>query len=436
MKKAAFYTLGCKVNQYETEAIAELFRSAGYDIVDFDDYADVYVINTCTVTGRGDTKSRQEIRKAKKKNPNAIIAVAGCYAQIAPGEVLGVPEVNIVVGTKNKGELVRLVEELRNSNKDKINAVEDIMKQRNYEEFNTFAHTGRTRAYLKIQDGCNQYCTYCIIPYARGPVRSRKPENIIEEVKRLVDEGYKEIILTGIHIASYGKDLYNINLLDIIKIVHDIDGIERIRLSSIEPTFLTENFIKEVAQLNKFCRHYHISLQSGSNRTLKRMGRKYTTEQYREIVERVRKHINDVAITTDVMVGFPGETDDEFEETYRFLEEISFSKMHVFKYSKRKGTKAAEYPDQVTNAVKEIRSKRLIKLSEECERSFIEKFIGKTLDVLFEQDVKGMKGYVEGLTDNYIRVAVAGDINIRNKILPVKIETIKKDLAIGKIAGF
>lgn len=436
MKKAAFYTLGCKVNQYETEAMAELFRKSGYDIVDFDDYADVYVINTCTVTGRGDTKSRQEIRKAKKKNQDAIIAVVGCYAQIAPGEVLGIPEVNIVIGTKNKGELVKLVEELRNSKKDKINAVEDIMKQRNYEEYNILAHTGRTRAYLKIQDGCNQYCTYCIIPYARGPVRSRKPENIFDEVKRLAEEGYKEVILTGIHIASYGKDLENINLLDIIKIIHDINGIERIRLSSIEPTFLTENFIKEVSKLDKFCRHYHISLQSGSNRTLKRMGRRYTTEQYREIIERVRKHVKDVAITTDVMVGFPGETDDEFEETYRFLEEISFSKMHVFKYSKRKGTKAAEFPNQVTNSVKEIRSKRLIKLSEECERSFVEKFIGKTMNVLFEQGVKGMENYVEGLTDNYIRVAAIGDISIRNRILPVKLESIKNDLVIGKIAGF
>ncbi|ORX23431.1 tRNA (N(6)-L-threonylcarbamoyladenosine(37)-C(2))-methylthiotransferase MtaB [Thermoanaerobacterium sp. PSU-2] len=430
-KIVSFFTLGCKVNQYETEAMAEIFKSSGYDVVRFDEYADVYVINTCTVTGRGDMKSRQEIRKAKKINPDSVVAVVGCYSQVALNEVLNIPEVNVVLGTKNKGEIVKLVEKAANANK--VIAVEDIFKDRKFEELKISAQEGHTRAYLKIQDGCNQYCTYCIIPYARGPIRSRKPNDILDEVKRLKDNGYKEVVLTGIHVASYGKDLENVNLLDIIKMIHEIDGIERIRLSSIEPTFLTEDFVREVSLLPKFCRHYHISLQSGSDSVLKRMGRRYTTSEYKTIIERVRKYIKDVAITTDVMVGFPGETEKEFNETYNFVKDIQFSKMHVFKYSRRAGTKAADYPDQIKNSVKEERSKILIKLSEECELKFYRKFLGSTLNVLFEQRTKELDDYVEGLTDNYIRVAVETDLNIKNKILPVKLIDLKKDFAIGKI---
>lgn len=430
-KIVSFFTLGCKVNQYETEAMAEIFKSSGYDVVGFDEYADVYVINTCTVTGRGDMKSRQEIRKAKKINPDSVVAVVGCYSQVASNEVLNIPEVNVVLGTKNKGEIVKLVEKAANANK--VIAVEDIFKDRKFEELKISAQEGHTRAYLKIQDGCNQYCTYCIIPYARGPIRSRKPNDILDEVKRLKDNGYKEVVLTGIHVASYGKDLENANLLDIIKMIHEIDGIERIRLSSIEPTFLTEDFVREVSLLPKFCRHYHISLQSGSDSVLKRMGRRYTTSEYKTIIERVRKYIKDVAITTDVMVGFPGETEKEFNETYNFVKDIQFSKMHVFKYSRRAGTKAADYPDQIKNSVKEERSKILIKLSEECELKFYRKFLGSTLNVLFEQRTKELDDYVEGLTDNYIRVAVETDLNIKNKILPVKLIDLKKDFAIGKI---
>ncbi|MDE4541591.1 tRNA (N(6)-L-threonylcarbamoyladenosine(37)-C(2))-methylthiotransferase MtaB [Thermoanaerobacterium sp. R66] len=430
-KIVSFFTLGCKVNQYETEAMAEIFKSSGYDVVGFDEYADVYVINTCTVTGRGDMKSRQEIRKAKKINPDSVVAVVGCYSQVASNEVLNIPEVNVVLGTKNKGEIVKLVEKAANANK--VNAVEDIFKDRKFEELKISAQEGHTRAYLKIQDGCNQYCTYCIIPYARGPIRSRKPNDILDEVKRLKDNGYKEVVLTGIHVASYGKDLENADLLDIIKMIHEIEGIERIRLSSIEPTFLTEDFVREVSLLPKFCRHYHISLQSGSDSVLKRMGRRYTTSEYKAIIERVRKYIKDVAITTDVMVGFPGETEKEFNETYNFVKDIQFSKMHVFKYSRRAGTKAADYPDQIKNSVKEERSKILIKLSEECELKFYRKFLGSTLNVLFEQRTKELDDYVEGLTDNYIRVAVETDLNIKNKILPVKLIDLKKDFAIGKI---
>jgi threonylcarbamoyladenosine tRNA methylthiotransferase MtaB len=430
-KIVSFFTLGCKVNQYETEAMAEIFKSSGYDVVGFDEYADVYVINTCTVTGRGDMKSRQEIRKAKKINPDSVVAVVGCYSQVASNEVLNIPEVNVVLGTKNKGEIVKLVEKAANANK--VNAVEDIFKDRKFEELKISAQEGHTRAYLKIQDGCNQYCTYCIIPYARGPIRSRKPNDILDEVKRLKDNGYKEVVLTGIHVASYGKDLENADLLDIIKMIHEIEGIERIRLSSIEPTFLTEDFVREVSLLPKFCRHYHISLQSGSDSVLKRMGRRYTTSEYKTIIERVRKYIKDVAITTDVMVGFPGETEREFNETYNFVKDIQFSKMHVFKYSRRAGTKAADYPDQIKNSVKEERSKILIKLSEECELKFYRKFLGSTLNVLFEQRTKELDDYVEGLTDNYIRVAVKSDLNIKNKILPVKLIDLKKDFAIGNI---
>jgi threonylcarbamoyladenosine tRNA methylthiotransferase MtaB len=431
--KAAFYTLGCKVNQYETEAMMELFRKSGYEIVDFDDYSDVYVINSCTVTGRSDMKTRQAIRKARKLNADSIIAVVGCYAQIAPEEVLEIPEVNLVIGSKSKGQIVELIDRLKKLKINKLNAVYDILKDKNYEELKILTQIGRTRAYLKIQDGCNQFCTYCIIPYARGPVRSRKLNNIIDEVKRLSHMGYKEVVLTGIHVASYGKDLGDVGLLDVIKKVHEVKGIERIRMSSIEPTFLTEDFIKEVSQLRKFCRHYHVSLQSGCDQTLKRMGRRYTTENYREIMERIRKNIVDVAITTDVIVGFPGETNQEFEETYTFLKEIAFSKIHVFKFSKRRGTKAYNYPNQISNAVKTSRSRRVIELSEQCEIDFYKRFIGRKMDVLFEQNVKGMDGFIEGYTDNYIRVAVPGDIRFKNCIIPTTLKEIKKDMVIGKI---
>ncbi|MGB9780793.1 tRNA (N(6)-L-threonylcarbamoyladenosine(37)-C(2))-methylthiotransferase MtaB [Caldanaerobacter sp.] len=435
MAKVAFYTLGCKVNQYETEVMAELFKKAGYEVVDFDEVADVYVINTCTVTSRSDMKSRQVIRKAKNKNPKATIVAVGCYVQVSPDEVFSMPEVDIVVGTKDKDKIVDLVEEFERERK-KIKLVGNIMKQRVYEEFGITGYTERTRAYIKVEDGCNQYCTYCIIPYARGPVRSRKPEDVMKEVKKYADHGYKEIVLTGIHIASYGKDLGNMGLLDLIKMVHQVEGIERIRISSIEPTFLTEDVVRELASLPKMCRHYHVSLQSGCDETLKRMGRKYTTSDYREVVERLRKYIPDVAITTDIMVGFPGETDEEFEKSYKFAEEMCFAKMHVFKYSRRKGTRAYNFPNQVPNKVKEERSKKFLQLSEICERKFMERFLNKTVEVLFEQKVKGMEEYVEGLTDNYLPVAVKGRLEIlRNHIFPVKIKEIKNNLLIGEIEG-
>ncbi|MGB9680071.1 MAG: tRNA (N(6)-L-threonylcarbamoyladenosine(37)-C(2))-methylthiotransferase MtaB [Thermoanaerobacteraceae bacterium] len=434
-KHVCFSTLGCKVNQYESEIMSELFKESGYEIVGSDEDADVFVINTCTVTGRSASKSRQEIRKAKIKNPDAIVAAVGCLPQTSLEEILNMDDADIIIGTNKKGEIVKTVEQFLEKGK-KVNIVEDIMKQKTYEIFPVYSQTDRTRSYIKIQDGCNQFCTYCIIPFARGPIRSRSINDIINEVKFLSKKGYKEIVLTGIHVASYGKDLGNVSLIDVIKVIHDIEGIERIRLSSIEPMYLTEDVIRELSNLEKVCRHFHISLQSGCDATLKRMGRKYNTYEYKNIINNLRKYIKDVAITTDIMVGFPGETIEEFKQTYEFAKEICFSKIHVFRYSKRIGTKAAKFSNQVTNKEKEQRSNELIELSLLCEKEFIDKQINKTMKVLFEQQVKNMDGYVEGLTDNYLRVAVKGNISeLHNKILPVKLEYSKNELIIGKIEG-
>ena len=347
MKKVAFCTLGCKVNQYETEAISEMFVKNGYEIVDFEEFADVYIINTCTVTNLSDRKSRQMIRRAKKNNQNSIIVAVGCYAQVSPDEVLSIPEVNLVIGTKDKGKILENINVIKEG-MDKVNLVQDIVKTREFEELGVEVYKERTRAYIKIQEGCNQFCSYCIIPYARGPIRSRSVDYILDEVNKLALNGYKEIVLTGIHIASYGKDIKNTSLLDIIKKVHEIDGVERIRLGSIEPTTITQEFVDEISKLHKVCPHFHISLQSGCDSTLKRMNRKYTTDEYSAAVKLLRDSIEDVSITTDVMVGFPGETEEEFLSTVNFLKEINFAAMHVFKYSQRKGTPAADFKEQVS----------------------------------------------------------------------------------------
>lgn len=430
-KKAAFYTLGCKVNQYETEAMEELFESAGYEIVDFDEVADVYIINTCTVTARSDSKSRNLIHKALKLNPDAVIGVVGCYAQVASDDIMEMPGVDLVVGTNHKREIVRLVEEAMKGKK--IKAVEDVWRQKGFEHLTVRGHKGRTRAYVKVQEGCDQFCTYCIIPYARGPVRSRPMEDAIEEIQGLARAGFKEIVLTGIHIASYGRDLKNQSLIDLIETVNKIDGIERIRMSSVEPSLLTEEFLDRVSRLPKFCRHFHISLQSGCDETLKRMHRRYTTAEYRAIVERVRRFIPEVAITTDIMVGFPGETEEEFEKSYEFVKEIGFSHIHVFKYSRRKGTPAAQYPDQVKNSVKEQRSRKMIQLGHELKQNYMSRFLGTLQEVLFEQPVIEKEGYIEGLTDTYIRVLARGDESLNNKIVPVKFLSIEDDYIIGEI---
>lgn len=429
MKKVALYTLGCRVNQYETEAMAETFIKKGYEAVDFEDYADVYVINTCTVTNMGDRKSRQMIRKAKRKNPDSIIAVAGCYAQVSPDEAAAIEGVDVVVGTSDKGRIADLVEEYE-KNKKKIKMVENIMNVREFEELQIDEYQDRTRAFLKIQDGCDRYCSYCLIPFARGPVRSRKPENIINEVIKLADKGFKEVILSGIHVASYGKDIGDVTLLDVIKGINEIDGIERIRIGSVDPTFFTEKVIKEIAKIEKLCPHFHLSLQSGCNETLKRMNRHYTSEEYKATVEGLRQAFPDVSITTDVIVGFPGETDEEFKITYEFLKDIRLSKMHIFKYSPRKGTRAAQYKEQVPPEVKEQRSKILLELDSELERIFIEKFISKKMDVLFEE----MNGEISnGYTKNYIKVSVNSENDISGKIYDVNLTECVGNYAKGYI---
>lgn len=429
MKKAALYTLGCRVNQYETEAIAESFIKKGYEIVNFDDYADVYIINTCTVTNMSDRKSRQMIRKTKKINPNAVVVAAGCYAQVSPDEAAKIEGVDIVIGTSEKGRIIELVEEYKKNGR-KINIVKNIMNIRGFEELEIDEYQDRTRAFLKIQDGCDRYCSYCLIPFARGPVRSRTPQNIFNGVLKLSKKGFKEIILSGIHVASYGKDIGNVNLVDVIKGVNEIDGIERIRIGSVDPTFFTNKVIDEISSVEKLCPHFHLSLQSGCDETLKRMNRHYTTNEYKDIVESLRKAFKEVSITTDVIVGFPGETEDEFKMTYDFLRDIKLSKMHVFKYSPRKGTRAAAYKEQVKPEIKEARSNMLLELDEILEREFIEGFVSSTMDVLFEELNNGVSS---GYTRNYIKVLADTSKDISGEIHDVFIKKCNGNYALGCI---
>ncbi len=430
MKKVAFYTLGCKVNQYETEAVAELFEAEDYELVSFEEKADVYVINTCTVTSMSDRKSRQAIRKAKKNNEHAVVVVIGCYAQTSPEEVRNIPGVNLVIGTKDRNKIINYLDKFK-AVETNANYVVDIANNIEFEKLNVKTYKEHARAFIKIQDGCNQYCTYCIIPYARGPIRSKRPEDVLNEARELGEKGFKEIVLTGIHIASYGKDIKTTSLMDIIERVHGVEGVERIRIGSIEPNIVTSEFIEEAKNLRKLCPHYHLSLQSGCDRTLKRMNRKYTTEDYKKVVALLRENVPDVAITTDIMVGFPGETDEEFETTYRFLEEISFAKMHVFKYSARKGTPAASFREQIPPEIKEVRSRRLIELSYTNTLNFNRSYIGRVMPVLFEQE-KG-NGFIEGLTMNYIRVVCKGDKALKGEISAVELDALKDDFTYGLI---
>ena len=429
MKKVAFYTLGCKVNQYETEAMTELFINSGYELSDFDSYADVYVINTCTVTSMSDRKSRQIFRRAKKHNPDAIFAVTGCYAQTNPQAVLEIEDVNIIIGTKDRKNIVSLCEDITID--DKKSYVDDIMRTHEFEDLSISRYQERTRAFIKIQEGCNQFCSYCIIPYARGPIRSRALNDVIEETKKLVENGYSEIIYTGIHVASYGLDRGKAELADLLKIANDIEGIKRIRLSSIEPMTLNSEFVKEISECKKLCHHFHLSLQSGCDETLKRMNRKYTTAQYKEIVDGLRKQYPDVAITTDIMTGFPGETDEEFEKTLEFVKEISFAEAHIFQYSPRKGTPAAKRSDQISPEIKEKRSKELIQICKKSRDEFISSFVGKTMEVLFEQPAKN--GFFEGKTQNYITVYVKTNENLQGVFENVLIEKVSNGIAYGKI---
>ena len=432
MNKVAFYTLGCKVNQYESEAMEEIFQKSGYKIVGNNQIADIYVINTCTVTNLSDRKSRQFIRRAKRANKDAIIAVVGCYSQVAPDEVENIEGVDIVIGTTDRDRIVNLCEEAKLNNK-KINIVKGIKGYKDFEDLNILDLRSKTRAYIKIQEGCNQFCSYCIIPYARGPIRSRSLENIISETKRLSKAGFKEVILTGIHVASYGKDLNNTGLLNVIEEVSKIQGIERIRLSSIEPTLIDEDFMKRIINIRKVCDHFHLSLQSGSDTVLKRMNRKYTTSEYRNIVKLIRRYLPDAGITTDIIAGFPGETKKEFEETYNFVNEIGFSRIHVFKYSPRKGTPASKFKEQIHGNIKHFRSEKLILLGEKLMEDFNNKFIGKITEVLFEEEGNEKSDFIEGYTTNYIRVKSQTSKDIRGRILPVKIVEKENDVLIGKI---
>ena len=432
--KVAFSTLGCRVNVYESEAMAEKFIREGYEVVEANEEADVYVINTCTVTNMGDKKSRQIISRARRLNENSIIAVVGCYSQIAPKEVSDIPGVDVVLGTRNKGDVVYYVNKAREEGKSQVH-VEGVLKNKKFEELNIEEYQDKTRAFLKIQDGCNRFCTYCIIPYSRGSVCSKDPKKVLEEVNKLAEHGFKEIILSGIHTASYGLDLEGrVNLIDIIDEIEKVEGIERIRIGSIEPAFFTPEVIEKMKGFKKLCPHFHLSLQSGCDATLKRMNRRYTAEEYAASVELLRKTMPDVSITTDVIVGFPGETEEEFNETYKFLEKIKLTKTHVFKYSPRKGTKAADMGDQIDGTIKEKRSKLLIELSNKNEKEFIEKFIGKEMDALIETEVKGKDRVYEGYTRNYIKVQVPCTCaDVTGKIVDIEIEKAENEYGIAKL---
>ncbi len=430
MKKAASFALGCKVNQYESEAIAELFAEKGYEIVGIDEEADVYVINTCTVTNFGDKKSRQLIRKVKRQNENAIVAVVGCYAQTAPQELMKVEGVNLVIGTKDRAQIVEMVENYDIS-RGVENHVTDIMKERVFEPLSIQKLANRTRAYLKIQDGCSQYCSYCIIPYARGPIRSREPQEVLAEVKRLADNGFKEVVLTGIHVASYGKDRRDTSLLEILRQVHEVEGIERIRFSSIEPNVVTEEFAKAMAELPKVCDHFHLSLQSGCDKTLKEMNRKYDTEKYRQAAATLRKYLPHVALTTDIIVGFPGETEEDFQASYDFAKEIGFAKIHVFPYSPKRGTPAAARKDQLPNAVKSERSHKLIELSDKMAADFLREYIGQDVEVLYERAVED--GIYEGHTTNYIKVRGRSEKDLTNQICKTHITQAETEELFGEV---
>ena len=431
MKKVSFYTLGCKVNQYETNAMAQKFKEAGYEIVEVnDDVSDICVINTCTVTNMSDRKSRQILRKVKEKNQDAIIAAVGCYAQVAKDDLQKMPEIDIVLGNEEKANIVKYVEEFISNRNNKIVEIEDIASKKEFEDMGQITYTEKTRAVIKVQDGCNQFCSYCIIPYARGRVRSRKMDSIIQEITQIAQKGIKEVVITGIHVASYGRDFGNENgLIELLEKINEIDGIHRIRLGSLEPKIITEEFMQRLIKLEKMCHHFHLSLQSGCDETLKRMNRRYTIEEFKEIVNRLRKNYEDVILTTDIIVGFPGETEEEFNKTYEFLKDIKFYKMHVFKYSPRKGTKAAKMPKQIDGKQKEMRSKKLIELSDFNERTYNESYINKEVEVLFEEEKEGM---YKGHTENYILVYYKSEENLENKMKKVICKEVEKNYIIAK----
>ena len=419
MSTVAFHTLGCKVNHYETEAIWQLFKEADYDRVDFETNADVFVINTCTVTNTGDKKSRQIIRRAIRQNPKAVVCVTGCYAQTSSAEIMEIPGVDVVVGTQDRHKLLDYIDQFQEE-RQPINGVGNIMKNRTYEEQEVPYFTDRTRASLKIQEGCNNFCTFCIIPWARGLMRSRDPEKVVEQASQLVNSGYKEIVLTGIHTGGYGQDLKNYNLAQLLRDLDEIEGLERIRISSIEASQLTDEVIEVIGNSNKVVRHLHVPLQSGSDSVLKRMRRKYTMEHFSERLTELHKALPDLAVTSDVIVGFPGETEEEFQETYDFIVKHQFSELHVFPYSPRIGTPAARMDDQIDESVKNERVHKLIALSDQLAKEYASKFENEVLEVIPEEKGEEPNTLV-GYADNYMKVQFEGDESLIGQIVKVKI---------------
>ncbi|CAH1220916.1 Threonylcarbamoyladenosine tRNA methylthiotransferase MtaB [Paenibacillus plantiphilus] len=423
MPSVAFYTLGCKVNFYDTEAVWQLFKKDGYEQVDFETTtADVYLINTCTVTNTGDKKSRQIIRRAIRRNPDAVIAVTGCYAQTSPAEILAIEGVDLVIGTQDRDKLMDYIGQIQQDRKP-VNAVRNIMKTREFEELDVPDFADRTRAFLKIQEGCNNFCTFCIIPWSRGLSRSRDRESILNQARQLVASGYKEIVLTGIHTGGYGDDLDNYRLTDLLWDLDGVDGLERIRISSIEASQIDDAMIDVLNRSSKMCRHLHIPLQAGDNTVLSRMRRKYTIEQFAEKIRLLHLAMPGVAITTDVIVGFPGETEEMFETGYRYMEELQFAEMHVFPYSKRTGTPAARMEDQVDDEVKNERVHKLIDLSERMQLEYAKKFVGEVVDVIPEREYKGAPGtgLIMGYSGNYLQVVFEGSESLIGELCRVKI---------------
>ena len=429
MKTVAFHTLGCKVNTYESNAMLKIFQDAGYQEVDFKEVADVYVINTCTVTNTGDSKSRQMIRKAIRKNPEAVVCAVGCYSQVAPEDIEQIEGIGVVLGTQYRKEIVDLVEEYQKTNQ-KIVKVDSVKNLRKFEDLN-IDRFKNTRAFLKIQDGCNNFCTYCIIPYARGRVRSRKPESVLKQAELLVSRGYVEIVLTGIHTAGYGEDLENYSFYDLLVDLVKIKGLKRLRISSIETSQITDEIIDLIGSNDIIVDHLHVPLQSGCDATLKRMNRKYTTEQYLEKINKIRSYLPNIAFTTDVIVGFPGETDEEFQATYDFIKKVNYSQLHVFPYSPRKNTPAAKMKDQVNDQVKHQRVERLLELSKQLNYDFAMKQIDKTLKVLFEKRYTRSR---VGHASDYLQVKVKTNENLIGEIVNIKIEKYS-DMLEGSIAS-
>ncbi|MCW3489323.1 tRNA (N(6)-L-threonylcarbamoyladenosine(37)-C(2))-methylthiotransferase MtaB [Dethiobacter alkaliphilus] len=430
MANAAFYTLGCKVNQTETAALQNLFGEAGYETVPFEETADVYVINTCTVTHLSDRKSRQMIRRARRTNPDAVIVVTGCYAQVSADDIMEIPEVDLVIGTHSRHRLPELVQEAK---KGRLNCVAPWEEKQGFEAMPASQSGERTRAFLKVQEGCRQFCSYCIVPYARGPLHSRPPEDAAAEAERLAEQGFSEMVLSGVHLGSYGEDLPGeLALSDLIRELVTIEKIRRIRISSIEPTEITPDLIEVLLDYPKVCRHLHIPLQSGDDHVLRRMNRKYDSAEFLQLIRWLRAQIPEIAITTDVMVGFPGETDAQFEHTLEMVRKCGFSRIHVFKYSPRSGTPAAKFDEQISPQVKEERSRRLIELGEELAATFRRRFIGETVEVLFEESTED--GQITGLTEHYVRVTAEAPQAMLGQIAKVDILSDLKEGLLGKVS--